>query len=508
MSRPFLLGIDQGTSGSKAVILDREGQVHGYGSVPLERLYPRPGRVEQDPHAVAAGVARAITLALGQAGCSADQIAACGITSQRNTEFAWDKRTGHPLANAITWQDLRTIDILHELQQWPSFGEARHRLGYEPGTYMAAVHLAWRMRFDQAVMAAARSGTLRLGLSAAWLVQALGHPSAHLMDTSLVQAMGLYDFRAATWWHPWLAQLGVPVEALPAAVPTIHDFGTLQIAGPDGRTAAVPVLAMIGDQQAALFGHTRRLPGDAECTHGTASYIKVFLGPHAPRQEKVNVYNAWHLGDRQTFCLEAATSVTGAAIRWLRDNARLFDRYDQMDQLAAGVPDSGGVVFVPAFTGLEVPHNDPQARATLFGLTLGHDRGHIARAFFEAVAFQMRTILETIDAQAGVRVARLLVGGGVSASDLACQIQADLLAIPVQRPTFTETTAWSAGLLAGLGAGFWDSADSLPALPGEHHTFTPSLSDTGRDAAYDRWQYAVRLVQAWGAGTPPLVDSP
>jgi glycerol kinase len=498
MSKPFLLGIDQGTSGSKAVILDREGQVRGYGSVPLERLYPRPGWVEQDPEAVAAGVAQAITQAIGQAGCRADEIAACGITSQRNTEFAWDKRNGRSLANAITWQDLRTIETLKELEQWPGFGEARHRLGYEPGTYMTAVHLAWRMKGETAVIQAARDGYLQLGLSAAWLINALGRPSAHQMDSSLVQAMGLYDFRAGTYWQEWLDRLGVPLAALPTATPTIHDFGVIRVCAPDGQTADVPVLAMIGDQQSALFGHSQRQPGDAECTHGTASYVKVFLGPHAPRQEKVNVYNAWNLGAEQTYCLEAATSVTGAAIRWLRDNARLFDRYEEMDELASSVGDSGGVVFVPAFTGLEVPHNDPQARATLFGLTLGHHRGHIARAFFEAVAFQIRTILATIHAEAGVTVEQLLVGGGVSASDLACQIQADLLAIPVQRPTFTETTAWAAGLLAGLGADFWPSADALPPLPGEYHTFTPSLDDTQRDAAYGRWQQAVRLVQEWG----------
>ncbi len=495
--KPFLLGIDQGTSGSKTIILDREGQVHGYGYRPLARLYPQPGYVEQDPQAVADGVAAAITEALGKAGCHPDEIAACGLTSQRNTEFAWDKRNGRSLTNAITWQDLRTAPILKELETWPHFADMRHRLGYAPGTYMTAVHLAWRMRHETAVINAAQSGNLRLGLSTAWLINALGQPSNHVMDTSMVQAMGLYDFRAGTYWQDWLNWIGLTCDPLPKAVSTLHDYGTITISSPSGATANVPVLAMIGDQQAALFGQGCRQPGAAECTHGTASYVKVFMGEQAPVQDKINVYNAWQL-DNQTYCLEAATSVTGAAIRWLRDNAHLIETYEEMDQLACSVPNSGGVVFVPAFHGLEVPYNDAQARATIFGLTLGHDRGHITRAFFESIGFQIRTILETISLETGIHVDQLLVGGGVSASNLACQIQADLLNLPVVRPTFTETTAWAAGLLAGLGAGFWSKETDMPLPPGDHVTFEPTLDATTRDDGYAAWQHAVDFVREWG----------
>ncbi|MCB8919455.1 MAG: carbohydrate kinase [Ardenticatenaceae bacterium] len=499
MTKSFLLGVDQGTSGSRALILDDAGQVRGYAYRPLTRLYSRPDWVEQDPQAVAEGVAEAIAEAIGRAGCRPDEIAACGLTSQRNTDFVWDARTGQPLANAITWQDLRTLPLLDELATWPPAGETRHRLGYAPGPYMSALHLAWRMRHDPAVAAAAQAGHLRLGLSTAWLLTALGHPAGHQMDTSLVQAMGLYDFRAGAYWADWLDWLGVPAGPLPAAVPTIHHFGTLRVSDPAGASADVPVLAMLGDQQSALFGHGCRYPGAAECTHGTASFVKVFLGERAPSQERINVYYAWHLGQQQTYCLEAPTTVTGAAIRWMRDNARLFDEYSEMDQLAASVPDAGGVVYVPAFTGLEVPYNDPKARATMLGLTLGHHRGHIARAFFESIGYQIRAILETIMTEADVTVDRLLVGGGVSASDLACQIQADLLGIPILRPTFTETTAWAAGLLAGLGAGFWATPADLPPLPGSHTQFDPpGRGSEQRDRGYEHWQQAVALVQQWG----------
>ncbi len=497
MTSTFLLGIDQGTSGSKAIILDRAGRVCGHAYRPLARLYPQPGWVEQDPLAVAQGVAGAVTEALAQANLHPRQLAACGLTCQRNTEFAWDSRTGRPLGPAITWQDLRTLPLLEAFEQWPLAAEARYRLGYAPGPYMTALHLAWRMQHEPALAEAARAGYLRLGLSAAWLLTALGTPAGHLMDASLVQAMGLYDFRHQTYWEPWLEWLGVPRPALPLAAPTLHPFGYLRLTGHDGATAEVPVLAMLGDQQAALFGHGRRQPGDAECTHGTASYIKVFLGESAPAQEKINVYYAWQLAGRQTYCLEAPTSVTGAAIRWLCDNGHMFDTYQELDQLAAAVPDTGGLTLVPAFTGLETPYNNPGTRASLFGMTLGHHRGHIARAMLEAIGYQMRAILETIDQEAGVNVQELLVGGGVSTSDLACQVQADITGRPVKRPSFTETTAWAAGLLAGLGAGFWPDVDALPPLPGGHTCFEPTWSAVQRQTGYDRWQTAVQLAQAW-----------
>ncbi len=499
-SKPYLLGIDQGTSGSRALILDDEGQVRGYGYRPLARIYPQPDWVEQDPQAVARGVSEAVTEALAKAGCRPAEIAACGIACQRNTDFAWDVRTGRPVANAITWQDLRTLPLLAELQGWPLYDESRGRLGYAPGPYSSALHLAWRMRHDAAVQEAAIAGYLRLGLSAAWLLTALGRPSGHVMDYALVQAMGLYDFRAADYWGAWLERLGIPLAALPVATPTMHDFGVLRVTAPGGATEEVPVLALAGDQQAALFGYDCRSPGDAECTHGTASFVDVCIGDRAPNQEKMNVYYAWHLHGAATYCLEADTAVTGAALRWMRESLRLFEHYDEVGPLAASVADAGGVVFVPAFTGLNVPYNDHSARGTLLGLTLGTSRAHIARAFFEALGHQLRAILETIQAETGLQVERLHLGGGVSASDEACQIQSDLLGIPTIRPAFTETTARAAALLAGLGLGTWRDLAALPPLPAGCTLFEPRLSAERRDAGYLAWQRAVERARGWETG--------
>jgi glycerol kinase len=375
--------------------------------------------------------------------------------------------------------------------------ERRHRLGYFPGPYCAALHLAWRMQSCPELRQAADQGRLRIGLSAAWLLASLGKPAGHQMDHSLVQALGLYDFRAQRYWLPWLRRLGLPENALPAAVPTIHEFGSLRVVGTGGTAADVPVLAAIGDQQSALFGYDCRRPGEAECTHGTATFVDVFVGEHAPDQEQVNVYFAWDLGDRPTYCLEADATVSGAAIRWMRENLRLFERDEDLGALAASVADSGGVVFVPAFTGLNVPYNDHSARGTILGLTLASTRAHLARAFLEALGFQIRAILDTIASETSLAVERLLLGGGISASDVACQIQADLIGIPTVRPAVTETTALGAAMLAGLGAGFWSHPDGLPSLLGDLTVFEPQLSPDTRDHGYARWQKAVQRARHW-----------
>ncbi|RME99654.1 MAG: carbohydrate kinase, partial [Chloroflexi bacterium] len=324
------------------------------------------------------------------------------------------------------------------------------------------------------------------------------------MDTSLVQQMGLFDFRAGQYWRDWLDVLNIPAHILPGVVPTVHHFGDLRITAADGDTADVPVLAMIGNEQAALFGHGCYRPGSAECSHGTASFVDVVTGNYAPEQEKLNVYHAWSLPaqnaggpPQHTFCLEADTTVSGAALRWMKEQARFFDDYAEVGPLAASVADSGGVLFVPAFTGLNVPHNDPAARGTLLGLTLGSSRAHIVRAFLESLGYQIRGILETITAETGLTVPQMSTGGGIAASDEACQIQADLTGIPTVRPAFTELAARAATLLAGIGAGVWAGPDDLPPLPGTPTIFEPHLSAAARDAGYQRWLNAVERARGW-----------
>jgi len=490
----FVLGIDQGTSGSRALVLDGDGAVRGYGYRPLARLHPAPDRVEQDPLAVAAGVREAIAEALDRAGIRPADLAACGIASQRDTDFAWDARTGEPLANAITWQDLRTIPLEDALGEWPHAAECRYRLGYWPGPWSGALHLKWRMENDPVVRDAARAGTLRIGPSASWLLAALGGDPASRADVSLAQSINLWDFRARDWWDDWLAYLGVPRAALPAVSSTVADFGSLDLDG-----TRVPVRAMIADQQGALFGYDCRAAGDAEATHGTASFVNVCLGDAAPELDTIKVYLAWLLDGRPTYCLEADTTVTGAAVRWLREGAGIISRDEELGELADSVADAAGLVFVPAFTGLNVPYDVRGARGSLLGLTLGHTRAHIARAFLDSIGFQIGAILDEIDARTGVRVARLKVGGGLSASDTACAIQADWLGIPVLRSSFAETTARAAALLAGIGAGLWADEGDLPPLPGESRVFEPRIDAGRRAEGRAAWQRAVAAVSGWAA---------
>lgn len=491
MTRRYILAIDQGGSGSRAVIYDDEGQVRGYGYRAVGRVYPQPGWVEQRPRAIARSVAEAINEALARAGVRGSDLIACGITSQRDTVFAWHARTGRPIGNAITWQDLRTAPLVAALADTPLGPQRRERLGQFPGPYASAMHMAWRMQHDAAFRRAAEQGVLRVSLAAGWIVQALGCPAEHALDHSLLQAMTVYDPRRRALWDEWIEALQIPRAALPIPRPTIHHFGELHIDG-----AAVPVLAMITDQQSALFGYDCRSPGQAVATHGTASFVNAVVGPYAPLQGICKTYLAWEIGGAPTYALEADMTTTGAAANWLREIG-LVRHVADLDRHAATAPDSGGVVFVPALNGLGVPSEDRSARGALFGLALGVQVGHIARAFYEAIGFQLADILATMQAEAGITITELRVGGGLAASDLACQIQADLSGVTLVRARDTETTARGVALLAGIGASVW-SPQSLPALVDATATrFVPRTTAAERNAHAGRWRMAIARVQGW-----------
>lgn len=512
----LLLGIDQGSSGSKAMLLDESGVVRGTGYRPVRRLHPEPAWTEQDPDELARTVADAITEALDRAGARATDIAAAGIASQRNTDVPWDATTGRPLGNAISWQDMRTHGLLAELRAdeaiWP---EAHRRLGQLPGHYSAALHLMWRMRHDHAVIEAARDGRLRVGLPGEWVIHALGSLREHAVDYSLAQALSLYDIREDDWWGPYLERVGVPREALPAVRPSLHPYGSIRVTDPAGGSADVPVLALLADQQAALFGYDCRHPGDAECTHGTASYLDVCAGAVRPDAARMQSYYAWTLPEPlrgadgrppaepasidRTWCVEGDATVTGAAIRWLKEGIGLLDDERDIGPLAATVADAGGVTFVPAFTGLNAPDRDERARGTILGLTLGTTRAHVARAMLDAIGFQVRAMLDEVEGDLGITVGHLKVGGGISASDLACQVQADRLGIPVERPSFTDTTPRAAALLAGLAVGTWPTLDDLPPLPGGSTIFDPALPADRREAEHAGWRRTIDLVREHGS---------
>lgn len=496
MTQQYLLGIDQGGSGSRAMVLDAHGRVVGYGYQPVSRMFPQPGWVEQSPEAVAASVRQAIDTALAQAGCPADAIVGCGITSQRDTVFAWDAETGRPIGNAITWQDLRTAPLVAEVASWPQAHERRERLGQFPGAYCSAMHMAWRMRHDAEFRRAADTGRLRCSLAAGWLVHALGRQYDNALDYSLLQGMTVFDFRRRQLWGEWVDFLGLPRAALPLPAPTIHAFGEIDLTDARGRRASAPVLAMISDQQAALFGYDCHAPGQAACTHGTASFVNVVAGHSPPPPSRTKTYLAWQVGGEPTYSLEADTTVTGAVIRWMQEQMGWLKRPADLGPLALSVPDAAGVVFVPAFTGLGVPTEDRSARGTLLGMTLDTTPAHLARAFLDAIGYQLYDILAAIAEDTGIVIERLHVGGGVSASDAACQIQADVLGIPIVRAHEAETSVRAAALLGGIGAGVWPGVGALPRLPGPETVFAPRPG-FAREAGLAAWRSALDRSMGW-----------
>lgn len=493
----YVLGIDQGSSGSRAMLLDSSGNIVGYGYQPVQRIYPQPGWVEQSPLTIAESVRQAIQLALAQARCSAQDVIACGITSQRDTVIAWDHPSGLPIGNAITWQDLRTVPLVAEVDTWEHAAERRKRLGQFPGPYCSAMHMAWRIRHDTAFQNAAYEDRLAVSLVPGWLIRALGRPAQHALDYSLMQGMTVLDFRRKQLWDDWIDYLQLPRAALPKPVPTLSHFGEIDITDYQGEHATVPVLAMISDQQAALFGYDCHSPGQASCTHGTASFVNVVAGSTPPPQGIPKIYIGWELEGVTTYCVEADTTVTGAVVRWMQQEMGWFSDATQLGPLAQTVPDAAGVIFVPAFTGLGVPLEDRTARGTLFGMTLDTTPAHIARAFLDSLGYQIHDILTTIQTETGLSIDRLHVGGGVAASDLACQVQADILSIPIVRASNTETSARAAALLAGLGASLWPNIDALPRQTATETVFEPQLSINTRDNRLSVWQRAIERARDW-----------
>lgn len=494
----YLLAIDQGSSGSRAIIMDEEGKVCGYGYEPLKTLYPKAGWAEVAPYDLVDSVRISITKAIDAASCSPAHIKACSIACQRGTEFVWDAHTGQPVANGISWQDLRTEQLVNQVRQSEFHERSVKALGYEPGPWSSALHMGWRIQHEPATKEAAKQNRLSIGLGAAWLITALGKPSGHFMDYSLVQALGVYDFRAEQYWDEWLEYLAIPRGSLPEPAPTLHDFGSIEVSNSSGASANVPVVAMLGNEQASLFGHgCRTVPGSAECSQGTTTFVDVFMGDSIDEVEQLNTYFAWNLGDKHTYCLEADTTVSGAVVRWMRHQLQMINVESEVGDLAATVPDSGGVVFVPAFTGLNVPYRDIQARGSLLGMTLATSRAHVARAFLEAIGHQVRAILDTFSEETHLSVDQLYMGGGLTTNDTVCQIMADQIGIPILRPKFSETAAHGAVLLAGMGAGVWSNLDELPLLPGGHSTFEPQISAEQRSADYTRWNRAVNHIMKW-----------
>ena len=489
----LILAIDQGTTGSTAVLIRPDLEIVASANVEFPQHYPQPGWVEHAPEAIWASVSTAVRKALAKVSGGASRIAAIGITNQRETTLVWDRRSGAPLHNAIVWQCRRTRDACAALRDAGHEDLFRSRTGLVLDPYFSGTKIAWILDHVDGARDRAARDELLAGTIDCWLTWRLTGGEVHVTDVSNASRTLLMDLRTAAWDEELAGLLRVPTTLLPDIRGNAECYGVTR--GLDFLPDGIPISGMAGDQQAALFGQACFLPGEAKCTYGTGAFLLMNVGTTpVPSTHGLLTTAAWRLGDTTTFALEGSAFIAGAAVQFLRDNLGFVASAAEIEGLAASVQDSDGVVFVPALTGLGAPHWNPDARGVLWGLTRGTTRAHIARATLEGIAFQNRDILAAMEKDHGDRLRLLRVDGGAAANNLLMQFQADLLDVPLSRPTHLETTAIGAGLLAGLGEGLFASTDDIRANWKEERRFTPAMDGGARDAHLARWQEGLRRV--------------
>ena len=490
---PHVLALDQGTTSSRALLLDEAGRVVGQAQQEITQHFPRPGWVEHDPAEIWRTQRETARAALSEAGVPASAVAAVGITNQRETTVVWDRATGEPVHPAIVWQDRRTADACARLAAAGWADAVRQRTGLVLDPYFSGTKLAWILDHVDGARGRAQAGELAFGTVDSWLVWNLTGGRVHATDVTNAARTMLFDIHELDWSAEMLDLLGVPRAVLPEVRPSSGSFGTTD---PDVLGAALPITGVAGDQHAALFGQRCTRPGMAKATYGTGCFLLYLTGDEPVASEHGLLTTlAWQLdGEPPQYALEGAVFVAGAAVQWLRDELGLIESAAGVEALAASVDSAGGVVVVPAFTGLGAPHWDPYARGTVLGITRGTGAAHLARATLDGVAHQATDLLDAMTADAGAALAELRVDGGMTANGLLMQTQADQLGVPVVRPEIAETTALGAAFLAGLGAGVWTTAD-LDRQWGEAARWAPSGADVS--AARALWRRAVDRARDW-----------
>jgi glycerol kinase len=488
-----ILAIDQGTTGSRAIVFDRRGRVVASAYEEFPQYFPRPGWVEHDPEEIWRSVYRTVQKAL--AAVPGRSIAAVGITNQRETTVIWDRRSGRPVANAIVWQCRRTAGRCRELAAEPGIGDlVRQKTGLPIDAYFSATKAEWIL--DRGgLRERARRGRLAFGTTDSWVLWKLTGGASHATDPTNASRTMLFNIRNLDWDDELLRLFGVPAAMLPRVRPSADEFGrTVRL----GRLpAGLPVTGIAGDQQAALFGQAGFRPGAIKTTYGTGLFMLLNTGREAVESRHGIITTlACGPGGKAVYALEGSVFIAGAAIQWLRDELGLLGSAAESEAAASSVADNAGVYFVPAFVGLGAPYWDAEARGTIVGLTRGAGRNHIVRAAVEAMAYSTRDVLETMRKDSGLQVRELRVDGGASANDFLCRFQADILGLPVVRPKTVETTSLGAAYLAGLGAGLWGSTAAIERLAVDERKFIPAMSRGQADRLYAGWQAAVRKARA------------
>ena len=484
-----VISIDQGTTGSTVLVLDEQLQVRGRGYQEFRQIYPKPGWVEHDPEDIWASVTAALTKAM--TGIDAASVAAIGITNQRETAVIWDRKTGKAAHNAIVWQDRRTADRCAELKAAGKEARVKQLTGLTIDPYFSGTKVSWMLHNVAGMAAAARDGSLAFGTVDSYLLWRLTGGAVHASDVSNASRTLLFDIKELAWSDELLELLGVPRALLPEVVPCSGPVGTTK--GVPGIRDGVPIAGLAGDQQSALFGQACFTPGDAKATYGTGAFILMNTGEW-PVHSKAGLLTtvAWklHTGELR-YALEGSAFIAGAAVQWLRDGLGLIKSASEIEELARSVPDSGGVVVVPAFAGLGAPHWRPDARAIITGITRGTTKAHLARATLEGIALQNVDILRAMERDAGRPLTMLKVDGGAAANDLLMQFQCDVLGTEIARPELVESTALGAAFLAGLGTGVWKDLDTIRTTWREQRRFKPAADRAWVAEHLARWDAAV-----------------
>src|SRR2546427_279066 len=491
----YVLALDQGTTSSRAIVFNHEGLIVTSAQQEFPQIYPSPGLVEHDPEAIWSSQLAVAKEAMNKAGASASDIAAIGITNQRETAVVWDKNTGKPVFNAIVWQSRLTVPICDALKAKGFDKEIRERTGLVTDAYFSGTKVKWILDNVAGVRERAERGEILFGNIDTFLMWRLSKGRVHATDPSNASRTLMYNIYKGEWDDVILKELGVPRSMLPTVMASSGVFGETD---PEFFGGAIKMAGDAGDQQAATFGQACYEVGMSKNTYGTGCFMLMNTGEKGvPSQNGLLTTIAWGIGDKTIYALEGSIFITGAAVQWLRDGLRAIQSSGDVEMLASEVPDNGGVYVVPAFVGLGAPYWDAYARGTIVGLTRGTTRAHLVRATLEAIAWQSRDVLEAMAADAKVRLPGLKVDGGAVANDFLCQFQADVLDTAVIRPKVIETTALGAAYLAGLGAGVWRSLDVLAERHPIERTFTPKMDAARRARGYEGWRRAVERARHW-----------
>jgi glycerol kinase len=493
----YVLALDQGTTSSRAILFDRDGAVCAVAQREFQQIFPRPGWVEHDADEIWATQIAVAAEALVRGGAEPGDLAAIGITNQRETTLVWDRRTGQPIGNAIVWQDRRTADFCDRLKAQGHEATVRDRTGLVIDAYFSGSKIAWMLANVPGARARAEAGELAFGTVDSWLVWKLTNGQAHITDVSNASRTMLFNIHTLAWDPELLALLDIPAAMLPSVRSSSEIYGRVSTSL---GLAGVPVAGIAGDQQAALFGQLCVTPGLAKNTYGTGCFLLQNTGTQAvPSRNRLVTTVAWRIGGQTEYALEGSVFIGGAVVQWLRDGLGIIRSSADVEALAASVPDNGGVYLVPAFAGLGAPHWDPYARGTIAGITRGTTAGHLARAAVESIAYQVADLLDAIHGDAGIPLEELRVDGGAAGNDMLMQFQADLLDVPVVRPAVTETTALGAAYLAGLAVGFWNSVADLAGQWRVERRFEPAMPRPQADGLRAHWREALARAKGWAA---------